>query len=160
MVSFREGARGRAGFTVFELLIVLGLVMITSSLAIHAWFSRSEVTLENAARLLASDLHAAQARAIVRHEPVEFVFHSDGGGYHVTDLAPEQDPAARRRYPVDAVFEDVRIRAVRLQNGRTLGFDRSGRPSSGGTITLEQNGVTHTLVIDALDGMVYVEGER
>ena|SRR5438477_547180 len=158
-MSFEEHA-ARRGFTILELLLTLIAVTLATTLAIHAFFSRAEITLENAARLLVGDLRLAQARASCMHAPVEVLFHSDGGGYQVQDLASANAPGedAVRRYNRDAIFEDVRVGHTILGPGRTLVFDADGRPASDGSITLTFRGDSRTVLVRAQDAAVFLAG--
>lgn len=160
MAAMRSAnARGPGGFTIVELVGVLALVTLVSTVAIRAWFARSEVTLQNAAELLASDLRSMQTRATIRRSPVEVVFHSGGVGYHSHDLGQSDDQRDLRLYPNDAVFEDVRIGAIRVERGGTLVFDAIGRPSSDATFTLVSNGHARTVLVDASLVRITVEGQ-
>jgi Tfp pilus assembly protein FimT len=161
MASFRSGTVGRVGgFTIVELVGVLALVTLVSTVAIRAWFGRSDVTLQNAAELLASDLREMQTRATIRRSPVEVVFHADGGGYHAHDLGQADEQHGTRRYPTDAVFEDVHVGSVSVERGGTLVFDAIGRPASDASITLVSGGFARTVLVDAGTVRVTVEGER
>jgi len=160
MAAFRTSFSRRArGFTLLELVAVLGLITLVSTVAIRSWFSRSEVTLQNAAELLASDLRGMQTRATIRRTPVEVVFNKDGAGYHAHDLGQADQQRDERRYPTDAVFEDVRIDSVRVEHGGALVFDAIGRPASDATITLVSRGYARTVLVDAATFRVTVEGE-
>ena len=160
-MSFEEHAR--RGFTILELLLTLIAITLATTLSIHVFFSRADVTLENAARLLVGDLRLAQARASCMHVPVEVLFHSDGGGYQVQDLASASSPGedAVRRYNRDAIFEDVRVGHTILGAGRTLVFDPNGRPESDGSITLMFRGESRTVVVHVRDAIVFLaDGTR
>jgi len=146
------------GFTILELAAVLVLVTLVSTLAIRAWFGRSDVTLQNAAELLASDLREVQAIATLRHAPHEMVFHEDGSGYFAHELGQPQESAHERHYSYDAVFEDVRVTQVRVAKGGRLVFDALGRPASDALITVSHRGVARTVLIDAALARVRVEG--
>lgn len=154
------GTRRAGGFTIVELAAVLVLVALVSTVAIRSWFARSDVTLENAAELLASDLRHMQTRATVRQVPVAVVFHADQGGYHGQDLGRSDGVEETRRYPHDAVFEDVRIDAVRFRQGDKLVFDSLGRPNVDVSITLVHHGVARTVLVDARRARVAVEGDQ
>lgn len=160
MVAIRRmSARSSGGFTIVELVGVLALVTLVSTVAIRAWFARSDVTLLNAAELLASDLRTMQTRATIRRSPVEVVFQSDGAGYHSRDLGQGDDQRDLRLYPIDAVFEDVRIGTIRIDRGGTLVFDAIGRPSSNAAITLVSGGHARTVLVDASTVRITVEGQ-
>lgn len=159
MVPHRQaiGRRG-AGFTILELALTLVAVTLVATFAIHAWFGRTEVTLRNAADLLADDLRRMQTQAALERTRVEVHFHADGGGYHAQVAKGAGRIEGTRRYPMDAVFEDVRVASVRVEHGGNLVFDPQGRASSDATITLVQRGVACTVVVDAGAMHVAVEG--
>jgi len=161
MVSHRHaGARRNGGFTILELALTLVAVTLVATLAIHAWFGRAEVTLHNAATLLAEDLRRMQMHAALQRTRIEVHFHADGGGYHGQALGGTGTIEGTRRYPMDAVFEDVRVDSVRVARGGNLIFDPAGRASSDATITLVQRGVACTVVVDATAMHVSVEGNQ
>lgn len=156
-----RGARLRraGGFTLLELMAVLALVALVSTVAIRVWFGRSEVTLQNATELLAAELRGYQTRAILDHAPIEIVFHEDGGGYHGHTLGTPDEARDARRYPSDAVFEDVRVGGVLLPRGERLVFDTLGRPNTDALITLVHRGVERHVRVDASAARIALEPE-
>ena len=160
MESRSAGGRARRrGFTILELVLTLLVLGVVTTLSIGAYFSRSEVTLQNAAELLASDLREAQTLAAIQRAPREVHFHADGGGYHLRVVGAEGDPQYVRRYPRDAVFEDVQIARVLVEAGDRLSFDTLGRPSSDATITVVQKGIARSVLVDRRRSRIAVEGE-
>lgn len=155
----RQRAGVHGAFTIVELAIVLGVLGLVTTLSIRAFFSRSEVTLQNAAELLASDLRDAQVLAAIRRAPHEVVFHPDGGGYHVRAVGSTGEPHNVRRYPRDAVFEDVELARIHVEGGGRLSFDALGRPSSDAVITVAQRGEARSVFVHARRARVDVEGE-
>ena len=155
---------GRRTFTLTEILISLVLLATVSGLAIPAWFGRSQVTLDNATKLLARDLRQAQNRAAFEHLTTEISFASDGTGYDVRDERGELLPAPmgpggfERSYPRDAVFRGVRIEAVDFAGQRRLRYDDRGAIELGGTVVLSFNGDSRTLHVDARTGLIELEG--
>jgi prepilin-type N-terminal cleavage/methylation domain-containing protein len=125
----------KGGFTLLELLVVLVLLSTVAAVAIPAYFSRSDVTLENAAILLAKDLRAAQNRAAFRGEETVLEVFEDGDGYRVLDALghavtnPRNDLPFERVYSVDAVFRGVTVSAANLPADRCLRFSARGEPS-------------------------------
>ena len=63
------GSPHERGFTVLALLVVLVSLSLVAATSVRWYFSRDEVTLENAAVLLARDLRAAQHRSIFLGRP-------------------------------------------------------------------------------------------
>jgi len=131
----------RGGFTLLELLIALIAISVIAAVAIPAYFSRSDVTLENAAVLLARDLRAAQNRSAYLGEETRVQFLPDGDGYLVMNQLgkpidnPRNELPFERRYSVDAVFRGVVIQAFH-HAGDAIVFDEHGEPDGPATITL------------------------
>ena len=73
------------GFTVLALLVVLVILSLAAATSVRWYFSREEVTLENAVVLLARDLRAAQHRSIFLGRPGRLHFLPDGSGYMLLD---------------------------------------------------------------------------
>ncbi len=146
--------RLRGGFTIVELLVALILVALTATVAISAFFSRTEITLDNAARLLAEDLRSAQSRATALRCEVVFRFAADGSGYESFDNDQRTKPhtngpdGMRRDFERDAVFEGVRISAVQLGGPDHVLFLRDGSVAAGGQVTIDYHGATRTVVIE------------
>jgi prepilin-type N-terminal cleavage/methylation domain-containing protein len=152
--AVRGAALRRGGFTIVELLIALILVALTATASISAFFSRSEVTLDNAARLLAEDLRSAQSRATLLRCEVVFHFAPDGTGYESYDKDRRPRPQAkgppgtRRNFERDAVFEGVRISDVQVGGADHVLFQPDGSVAEGGQVTIAYRGATRTVVIE------------
>jgi prepilin-type N-terminal cleavage/methylation domain-containing protein len=150
------------GFTILELLIVLALVTVTAAVSIWAYFSRPEVTLDNAALLLARDLRIAQTRALLFRRPVSLVFSPDGEGYRIVDetgSAGFSRPAferVERRYARDAIFQGVRILPLGLAAAGRVVFPGDGSEPPTGRLTLSYGDETRSLEIESGTGRVLV----
>ena len=68
----------RRGFTIPELMIAVVAIAVVAGIAIPMHFGRSEVTLENAAILLARDLRAAQNNAAYMGRTMTISFDEEG----------------------------------------------------------------------------------
>ena len=152
------------GFTIVELLIVLLLLSLCAATSVRWYFSNSDVTLENAAILLARDLRAAQHRSIFLGEPSRFHFTDDGSGYAVLDprgaLAhnPQTDESFVRSYPDDGVFAGVRVVEVSAGNDRTLEIDGRGLPLEDMRVTLAFGDDRRTVRLDRKSGVITLVG--
>lgn len=159
---FGGAARPRErGFTILELCITLTLVTCVAAVSIWSYFSRAEVTLQNAAQLLVEDLHLAQVRASYTHSPIEIVFLPNGEGYYVVDANDADDgllPNERvpRRYPADAIFEGVEILDRRMDSSRSLVFDSNGHANTNLTVVLSFASHTRTVTLSKRDGVAFV----
>ena len=155
----RSESGARTGFSLLELVGTLALITALATVSIWAFFSRGEVTLENAAKLLVEDLHIAQSRAMLLRTPVAVEFDADGFGYVVRDEGGGQPSGIEsldrggRRYDVDAVFQGVRIHEVRGASGRAVHFDAGGMTASDGWVTLSYRGEARTVHVDPAEGI-------
>jgi prepilin-type N-terminal cleavage/methylation domain-containing protein len=158
----RRAERG-AGFTLLELLIALALVTVIAALSVTAYFGRSEVTLENAVRLLVDDLRMAQTRATFFGSPIDVVFAADGSGYELVEHGPGDPTSAigplvpPRRFGFGAVFEGIRVERVEVGDRREhapLEFDAKGSLLAGATIVLADRAETRTIVIEKETGRI------
>jgi len=166
--SFRRCGPGPArGFTILELLIALAALTLIAAFSLWAYFTRPEVTLDNAAVLLARDLRIAQNRAILLRRPVHFVFSPEGDGYCILDdagggqLSRAGFERIDRRYSRDAIFEGVQIiRAGLAATDRIVFSGRDGQSPSG-RIMLSYGDQTRTLEIESGTGKILLtDAER
>lgn len=138
--------------------MTLLLVSVTATASIWAYFSRSEVTLAKAARLLVEDLRMAQMRAACNRTNVDVVFDRASGCYHVRGVEDPSLPTAElpRCYPNDAVFEGVRIAEDDLGRPAVVTYDTRGRAVRAARITLSYRSDSRTVVVPAGDGFASI----
>lgn len=152
------------GFTLLELLAVLLILSLCAATTVRWYFSRAEVTLENAAVLLARDLRAAQHRSIFLDVPGRFVFLPEGEGYAVTDMTgavahhPLTDEAFARVYPDDGVFVGVRVVEAIAGEDRTLDIDRRGLALEDLSVTLAFGREQRTVLLERKSGKITLVG--
>jgi len=155
---------GAHGFTILELLLVLSVVTITAAISIWAYFSRPEVTLDNAALLLARDMRIAQNRAVLLRHPVYLVFYKEGDGYRIVDDREESSfsrqgfERVERRFGRDAIFEGVKILHLGLAAGDRIVFPCDGGEPSSGRLVLSYGNETRTLEIENGTGRILLSG--
>ena len=158
-----RGASGRRGFTILELLLFLFVLSLLAAITVRYYFSRAEVTLENAAILLARDLRAAQHRSIFLAEPSHVVFLPEGDGYVVTDALgalaknPQTDQIFERLYPRDGVFKGVVVLEAAAGDDRTLVIDLRGLPTEELQVTLGYQDERRKILMDRT-GRLAIEG--
>lgn len=147
------------GFTLGELMLCFVALTVVALVAITSFFSQSEVTLHNAAKLFAEDVRIAQNRALLLQAPVEIHFEEGGDGYRILEsrAAPKHlldlVPPITRRYSADAVFEGVKILSRDLAGQPTLRFDAQGKALGPATIVFGFAGETRAVLIEAGRGV-------
>lgn len=152
------------GFTLFELLIVLLLLSLCAATTVRWYFSHADVTLENAAILLARDVRAAQHRSIFLGEPSRFVFLSDGAGYTVMDASgaptrnPQTDELFLRVYSDDGVFVGVSVVEADAGGDRTLEIDGRGLALEDLSVTLAYHDERRTILLDKQSSEITIVG--
>jgi len=154
----------KRGFTLLELLLTVVTLSVLAAFTFVRFFSRPQVTLENAAVLLARDLRAAQNRSTYLSEPCLFTFTEDGEGYEVTDLDgnvvrnPRTELSFRRWYAEDGVFAGVLVESVHAGGDRTLTYDARGLALEDLEVTLVQGSQTRVVRVERGAGRVTIEG--
>lgn len=144
------------------ILVTLAAIALLAGLTIPYWFGRHDVTLDNAARLLARDLHAVQNRAAFLGEPARVRFHEHG--WEATDPAGElltryggEEPFVRR-LDSDAVFEGVTLQAIEFGDDAALDLGSRGEPLEEGSLEVVFRGERRLLRVTTPHGDVLIEG--
>lgn len=154
--------RSRGGFSLTDLVVAMVLIAVIATLAVPAFFNRSEVTLENAAVLFARDLRAAQNRAAYLARDVRVGFLENGDGYWIDDTKRDDGavpvPYLTRSYSENAVFEGVTITDVALGDGADLVYTERGIARTGARITLSYDGDLRIVIVDAETGSLSILG--
>jgi hypothetical protein len=151
-------------FTVLGLLLVLFLLSLGAATTVRWYFASADVTLENAAVLLARDLRAAQHRSIFLAKVGRLQFFGDGSGYALLDSTgtvthnPQTDEPFLRIYPDDGVFVGVSVLAAEAGSDRTLEIDDRGRPLEDLAVTLAYQDERRTLRMARESGNIAIEG--
>ncbi len=151
-------SHGRSAFTLTELVLTLALITVLASIALPTYFGRPEVTLENAAVLMAKDLRQAQNRAAYLGQAVDFVIERDGSGYSISDPIAADGKHMKRDYSHDAVFEGVRIVNVNLGPSMAFHFSQRGIALGGGSVTLAYAGESRVLRVSSGSGHIQIDG--
>ncbi|MBX3374400.1 MAG: prepilin-type N-terminal cleavage/methylation domain-containing protein [Phycisphaeraceae bacterium] len=184
--SFTPGAGNRRGYTLVELLLVVGLLGLAASLLIPNIVGRDSMRAQAAVRRLVADMTFAQADALARQELRRVEFFDDGSGYGLArvteaDYALALDPALADwirdplsppgtlgeyvvRFDADSRFTGVRILDVQIdgENGFVV-YDEmggtvreGGLPGLGGTIDIGVNDDVYRVSIAAFTGKITV----
>ncbi len=140
--------RSNAGFTLLELIIVLGIVVLGfGAVAINMSAGNDSMMLKAAARDLASGLRFVRSQAMISHTQATLNFDLSENSYTLT--------GQNKQYHVDENI-DVTISTAKddLHDGiAQLRFFSDGS-SIGGRITLEKNKLSQEININWLTGHV------
>ena len=151
----------RAGFSLLELILTLTVLAGFATALVVFYFQRSEVTLDNAARLLVEDLRTAQGIALNSGTPTIFKFqghtYTATGPTGETLTHPRTGVGFVRDYQRDAVFEGVEIIGVELDGSGQLKFAPDGTPSTGGSVRLGFAEAERTVHIEPDNGWVSLD---
>ncbi len=143
------------------ILLSLLVVALVAGLAIPAWFSRHEVTLDNAALLLARDLHATQGRASQLGVSTRLELGPDGWRALDEEGSPLEragEERIERRLSADAVFEGVSLAAISFGPDRAMSFGPAGQALEGGSVVLRFRGHERRLAVEPASGRVTIDG--
>lgn len=156
----------RRGFTIVELTIVLVVLAILSSFTIPAWFDRPEITLDNAARLIARDMRDVQNRAALYQVTLLLRFDDEGGGYRATTedgtvlVSPYGARPFTRRFDRDAVFRGVRVESWDLGGLDAIEFTAKGTARQGARLVISYRGEQRVLRMRPFSGLIEIDGLR
>ena len=143
--------RSNAGFTLLELIIVLGIMVLGfGAVAVNMSAGNDSMTLKAAARDLASGLRFVRSQAMISHTQATLDFDLSENSYTLT--------GQNKQYHVDENI-DVTISTAKedLNDGvAKLRFFPDGS-SIGGRITIEKNHHQQQININWLTGHVSVE---
>jgi len=154
----------KRSFALLHFASFLAICTTIAATAIPAWFGRGEVTLEQAAILLARDLRAVQNHAVISGQHIELEFLPESDGYRAVDeeglpvsLYSDGIPLARR-YNADGVFQGVHVHSVALDKKGPLVYDPSGFALNGGQVILSLGEDRVVITISTESGWVAIEG--
>jgi prepilin-type N-terminal cleavage/methylation domain-containing protein len=177
--------RGRRGYTLIELLLVVAILAIAALLLVPSLVRRDTYAVEAALRRLVADITFAQSDALAGQGYRRVYFDPEGRGWSVTRV-PEnalglpfneetadyvRDPlASGAGQPMvveldrDPRFAGVRVEAIELDDSRNwITFDplggtiaEAGVPGTGGSLVVRSDNLTYRVEIDAFTGKVSI----
>lgn len=148
--------------SLLAILVTLAAIALVAGVAIPFWFGRHDVTLDNAALLLARDLRAVQNRAAFLGEPATLRFHEhgweafDADGRTLSRYGGEERFV--RRLDADGVFEDVTLRAIGFGEDDAASFGAHGEALESGSLEVHFRDEQRRVVLTAPTGEVRIEG--
>jgi prepilin-type N-terminal cleavage/methylation domain-containing protein len=155
----RAGLPGTcAGFSLFELVIVVSVVGILAALAVPRYAeSVGRYRAEAAARRVAADLALAQAKARAASAAQSVTFNATAGTYTVSSARNLDHP--KSIYTVNLGGEPYRVTIGYADFGGTpqAQFDMFGAPTFGGKVTVYAGAYARTVSLVKEDGSVTVQ---
>ncbi|MCE9595334.1 MAG: GspH/FimT family protein [Planctomycetes bacterium] len=159
-------ANPRSGVSLLAVLLILVGIALVAGWAIPRFFAQPDVTLDNAANLLARDIRTAQNRAMWSGIDAYVRFDEDGGGYRIVDHNGKQLERLGalgdwgQRYEDGGVFGGVTIERVACGDDNALYFDAKKRDWEGGEVEIGFRGDTRIVRVAPRQGEVTVLGMK
>jgi prepilin-type N-terminal cleavage/methylation domain-containing protein len=148
-MSHSRGARARRGYTLFEVLLVLAVLLIVVGLA---WSSLADIykyqQLASAAQDVRSQLTAARAQAIESGAILQFVYEPGGRAYSVLPLEQVSEAATQQPTIDGDLPERIRFEFP----GADTTLNASTAPTSDGLTIVVDNNSAAAPILFAPDG--------
>jgi len=157
-----------SGFTLIEILIVVGIIAIVAMTVVPMMSSAASVQIRSAANMIMADLEYARSMSISRGQRYSVVFDTTAESYRIEDQngAVISHPVKKgfdyvidfrndgRLDKVDIV--DVDFDATSVVKFDYLGspYNGSGGPLNSGVISLQAEGTTTTITIEPVTGFI------
>jgi Tfp pilus assembly protein FimT len=153
----------RGGFTLIEILIVVGILMIAAMIVVPMMSSADSIQLRSAANMVAADLEYAKSISISRGQNFKVVFDSFTDSYRIEDTSGNVVSHPVKKgfdYVIDFQNEGrlnrVGIDGVDFSSSNEVQFDCLGSPNQGGTVTLEAGGEVITVNVEPVTGFISI----
>ncbi|PKM83636.1 MAG: hypothetical protein CVU88_01965 [Firmicutes bacterium HGW-Firmicutes-13] len=145
----------RKGASLFEILLILALLCLLTSMAYpKIGGNREYLQLESAARSLALDMRLAQSHAVTTNSATRLVFYRFSNLYYV-------ELSSKREWV--SIPEEINIAFInfpKIGGRETLSFNFLGTPNQGGHVGLQnENGDTLYVIITPVTGRVRIGKE-
>lgn len=167
--------RGKRGFTLLELLVVLVIISILSAFVVPRLFgSLGNTNLNTASKRIAAAMRYARSQAVSESTPVLVVFHLDQGqmtmksgssplpagldGLETHEEGPSQQKSGIYILPEGVVFERAERGQREWDNGLfAVTFFPNGTCSGGSIVLGNKRGSRNRIELGLVTGVVRVE---
>lgn len=148
---------GERAFTLIEVMILIVIGIILASVALPAAHTLDDQRVAAVARILASDVEFAQARAMATGQAHRVLFQPLSNRYQV-----ESPPGTLLDEPLAKIpwvrsisaSQGVTLVSANFNGGAALVFDGAGRPQAGGTVIFQRTQFQAVLTVEAVTGRV------
>jgi len=160
--SFHRRIKFHAGVTLVELLVVLVILAIAAAVVVPRMVAAGDFQAMSAARILVADLQYAQDSAVTTQQEIIVEFSEDGLSYTLSnESGPLIHPMSKTGYTMNFAamrgYGSVRLDADFGTGGRTVSYDVTGSPSTGGTVLVKAGSRQYVVTVAAATGQVTVE---
>lgn len=131
------------GFTLLELVVVMLVITLLSSLALPLFAnSGARHRVEAASNRLVTDFNLARRHARVTSSDVSVTFEPTGSSYTLSGLADLEHPDSAYRVVLADEPYGVTIATVNFGGDQTVIFNGHGIPDTGGSVQVRSAGFT------------------
>lgn len=151
-----------SGFSLIEILIVVVIIAIAAAMAIPMMSSAGGIQVRSAANMVAADLEYAKSMAISRQKMYTVVFDKLTESYQIEDANGVVYHPVKKgfkyivNFSSDSRLDKVDIADVDFNSEEAVEFDYLGSPDNGGVITLQADGTTVTIIVEAVTGFISI----
>ena len=159
MKTFKNSGKGELGFTLIEMMVVIGILVIITSIAIPNFMSLLPgIRLNGAARQVMGDLMAARMKAVKLNKNTQVFFDSGGIQYKICN---DDADSGTTVYDGEGDVENRNIQTnyhdVSFSSNVNPSFSPRGTANSWGTITLTNSESKQKKVVVLITGRVKIE---
>lgn len=157
LVPSRRRASAASGFSLAEVVLVLAIIAVVSAMAVPRYSaSQGRYRAELAARRVVADLALAQARARSLSASQTVTFTTDSR-YTIVGMADLDHSSSTYQVDLSAPPYQGTIVSAAFGSGSNLVFNGYGVPSTGGTVVVQADNVSKTIVIDPDSGTATIQ---
>ena len=156
-MSHAAASRRGQGFTLVELVLVLGVAAVLAAIAVPRYVSAtSRYRVQLAADRIARDIAHVQQRALLRGASQTITFVPASRSYTITGMVDPDFPA--KTYTVSLSADPYRAAtlAADFGGGAVLTFNGHGVPAAGGTVAVKAQGYACTVSVAGVSGVATV----